>query len=532
MNYISNAKALASRLGLTGAALALLGASQAMSEPFKCPQVGGEFTFAQDVNVNSLDPMASSTISTRNVAMNIFEALLTRSDKNLPIPDLAESFGEAPDGLSYTFKLRQGVTFHNGKAMTSADVLASFQRYTRVGVERIMLENVDRFEAPDAATFVIHMKRKQPTFIEQISSFNAPIIIVPAENADAAAMQLKTVGTGPWELVDFVPGSHAKLKRFEAYAPNTAFENRSGFGGYKQACFDTVVFRIVTEPGARVAGLVTGEFQGVEDVPALSAADLKGNGDITLLSLENWWIQNINSNLSASPTDNLAFRKAVQAALDMDEIMDAATDGNYRLNIGFQYPNQPSYTEAGKETYNIKDPARAKEYLKEAGYNNEPVILLTNKDYSSDYNAALVVSEQLKAVGINTQLQVVDFPTSVKTWQQPEGWNFFFSGFGTPPSLGPLAVIRFMTGGVNASYRPKDGKDDPDLLAAWNDMNVLPTPEERQAAYERAQRIVLERAYNIPFGTMTKVQAVRSNVKGFEPFRIPRMSNVWFDQPK
>lgn len=529
MNFF---KTVSARLSLAGAVVALISGNQAISAPFQCPNTGGEFTFAQDANVNSLDPMASSTISTRNIALNIFESLMTRDNKNMPIPELAESVSEAPDGLSYTFKLRQGVKFQNGKTMTSADVLASFQRYTKVGVERIMLENVDRFEAPDPQTFVIHLKRKQPTFVEQISSFNAPIIIVPAENADAAAMQLNTVGTGPWELVEFVPGSHVKLKRYEAYAPNTAYNDRSGFGGYKQACFDTVVFRIVTEPGARVAGLITGEFQGVEDVPALSAPTLKDNADIALLSLENWWIQNINSNLSAAPTDNLAFRKAVQAALDMDEIMDAATDGNYRLNIGFQYPSQPSYTEAGKETYNIKDPEKAKEYLKEAGYNNEPVVLLTNKDYPSDYNAALVLSEQLKAVGINTELKVVDFPTSVKTWQQPDGWNFFFSGFGTPPSLGPLAVVRFMTGGVNASYRPKDGKDDPDLIAAWNDMNMLPTPEERQVAFERAQQIILQRAYNIPFGTMTKIQAVRSNVKGFEPFRIPRISNVWFGEPQ
>ena len=63
------------------------------------------------------------------------------------------------------------------------------------------------------------------------------------------------------------------------------------------------------------------------------------------------------------PTDNLMFRKAVQAALDMDEIMDAASDGNYRLNVGFQYPNQADYTDAGKETYNLHDPALAKKYL-------------------------------------------------------------------------------------------------------------------------------------------------------------------------
>ena len=107
------------------------------------------------------------------------------------------------------------------------------------------------------------------------------------------------------------------------------------------------------------------------------------------------------------------FRKAVQAALDMDEIMDAASDGNYRLNVGFQYPNQADYTDAGKETYNIKDPALAKKYLAQSGYKGEPVILLTDKDYPPMYNSALVMQQQLQAVGINAQLKVVDWPTSV-----------------------------------------------------------------------------------------------------------------------
>ena len=89
-----------------------------------------------------------------------------------------------------------------------------------------------------------------------------------------------------------------------------------------------------------MAGLKTGELQGVEDLPTKSLPDLKKDKNVTVIPLQNWWIQIAQPNMSAPPTDNLMFRKAVQAALDMDEIMDAASDGNYRLNVGFQYPNQ------------------------------------------------------------------------------------------------------------------------------------------------------------------------------------------------
>src|ERR1700690_1536857 len=126
----------------------------------------------------------------------------------------------------------------------------------------------------------MRLKKPQPTFILTLSSFSVPVIIIPAEEKDDLPLQLKTIGTGPWQLVDFTPGSAVKLRRYDGYTPNTNYEARTGFGGYKQACFDTVTFRIVTEPGARVAGIQTGELGGVEDVPATSVPALKRNSGI------------------------------------------------------------------------------------------------------------------------------------------------------------------------------------------------------------------------------------------------------------
>jgi peptide/nickel transport system substrate-binding protein len=510
---------------VTGLAAA---ATPVSAETFKCPHVGGNFTFGQEANINSLDQMTSGTISTRNIAMNMFEALMTRDENFSPINDLAASVTEAPDHLTYTFKLRQGVHFHNAKPMTSADVVASFDRYARVGLERSMLANVDRWDAPDKDTFVIHMKKPQPTFLIALSSFSVPIVIIPAEDKDDPPKQLKSIGTGPWQLVESVPGSYVKLKRFEGYTPNTQFEQKTGLGGYKQACFGTVTFRVVTEPQARVAGLRTGELQGVDDIPAKSLPDLKADKSITILPLKNWWIQIANPNTSAPPTNNLMFRKAVQAALDMDEIMDAASDGNYSLNVGFQYPNQADYSDAGKETYNIKNTELAKKYLAESGYKGEPVVLLTGKDYPPMYNSALVMQQEMQAIGINAQMKVVDWPTSVQLSKKSDsGWNFFYTGWGTQPALGALATMNLFIE-PTSSYHPPGDRDDPVVLKLWQEMNELPTPAARQDAFAKIQQYVLEQVYAVPFGSFTKVQGVRSNVEGFVPFRIPRMSNVWF----
>ena len=366
--------------------------------------------------------------------------------------------------------------FHNGKALTSADVAASFDRYAKVGLERSNLANVDHWDAPDPATFVVTMKQAQPTFIESMSSFSVPIVIFPAEFKDDPALRLHTIGTGPFMLDEFVPGGFVRLKRFDGYTPNPHFEQRTGFGGYKQACLDSVTMRIVTEPGARVAGLQTGELQAVEDVPATSVADLKPNTAIKLLPLPNWWIEIALPNVQKPPTDNLYFRQAVQAGLDMDEIMDAATDGNYKLNVGFQYPGRAGYTDAGKSTYNQHDPAKAKALLAQSGYKGEPVVILTNKDYTSMYNAAVVQAEQMKASASTRRSRWwTGRPPCQMYLRGDTGWNYFHTGWGTQPALGALSTMAFFAP-PNASYRPAPGKDDPDVVKLWNDMNNLPEP--------------------------------------------------------
>ena len=519
-----------SRSALMGALLAATAlASPALAAQFKCRKTGGTFTFAQSANVNGLDQMTSSAVSTRNIAMNIFETLITRSDTNAAIPELAASVTESADHLSYTFKLRDNITFHNGKKMSAADVLASYERYKRIGLQRNTFDNVASWETPDAGTFVMRLKEVQPTFLEQLSSFAVPIVIVPAEMKDDPPQQLRTVGTGPWSLVDYVPGSAVRLKRFDGFVANTAYEDRTGFGGYKQACFDAVTFRIVTEPGARVAGLQTGEIQGAEDVPTKALDTLKNDRNIALVPIQNWSILIAYANLQQAPTDNILVRQAIQAAMNMDEIMDAATDGNYRLNVGFQYPNQSTYSDLGKETYDQRNAAKAKQLLAQAGYKGEKIVLLTNKDYTYMYNASVVMAEQLKAIGLNIELKITDWPTAVAMRQKPDsGWNFFYTGWGTEPSLGPIPTMQVLVP-PNPVYVPRPGEDDKELAAAFRDMSMQPTPEARQAGFARMQKRALDQAYVIPFGSITQVQGFRANVKGFKPFRIPRVSNVWFE---
>jgi len=510
------------------AGAALMAADAASAQAFQCGRKGGNLVFAQEAKANSLDQHVSSTISTRNIAMNVFESLMTRDENMAPMPELAAEVTESADKLVYTFKLRQGIKFHNGKALTSADVVASFNRYMRVGNDRGMFSIVEKYEAPDANTFVMRLKQAQPTFLENLSSFSVPVVIHPAEFESAPALQLPAIGTGPWQVAEFVADSHAKLRRYEGYQADTRYTTTDGFGGYKVACLDTIDIRFITEPGARVAGLETGEFQIVEDVPAKSQPRLKDNRNISMLALKNFWVQIALTNTQLPPMNNLNFRKAVQAVLDMDDIMEAATDGAYSLNIGFQYPGQAYYTDVGKETYNQKDSAKAKQFLSQSGYKGEKVILLTNRDYPNMFMAATMMAEQMKSIGINAELLVIDWPASVNMYRtQDDGWHLFFTGWGTNSSLGGAAALRFFMPPLSEAYNPKTGEEDKEFIEAFQAIENSPTLEARKAAFARAQKRALENAMVYPFGSLTKVQAVRGTVEGFKPFRIPRMSNVW-----
>lgn len=510
----------------------VLSLTAARAEPFQCPHSGGTFVYALETAPGTLDQMASSTIATRDIAMNIYEALMTRDENNHPILDLARAMEESRDGLTYTFRLRTGVRFHDGKAMTSADVAASFDRYARVGVERSILANVDHWDAPDPDSFVIHMKHAQPTFIEALSSFSVPIVILPSGQRDIPAGQLtEPVGTGPFAYAGTGGDGVIRLRRFDAYQPNTAFQERTGLGGYKQACFDSVTFQVVSDPAQRAAGLESGTFQAVEDIAPDERDRLAHDKNVVLLSLPNWWIQIAVPNVSNPPTDKLPIRQAIQAALDVGEIMDVAAGGDFHANPGFQYPGQAAYSDAGKETYDQHNPELAKKYLADADYQGEPVTLLTSENYPAMYNAALVMQQQLQAVGINARMKVVDWPASVQmAMHTAEGWNIQFTAWGTQPALGPLSVMRFFVQ-PNAVYKPPGGQDDPDLLTTWTSMNQAATAEARQSAFAQMQQIVLDRVYALPFGSVTKVQGLRADVGGFAPFRVPRLYNVWFGHP-
>jgi peptide/nickel transport system substrate-binding protein len=505
-------------------AIVAFSACMLAAPPAQAQKRSASLVFAQEAPPPTLDPHFSSNIAMRNVAMHIFEQLVTRGEDNRVIPELAENWTISPDGLTYTFKIRKGVKFHNGKELTAADVKASFERYKRLALAKVTLAPVTNMTAPDPYTFVLTVAKPQPIFLEELSSFVVPIAIVPAEQAGKEAGKLEMIGTGPMQFVEWVPDSHIRLKRFEGYKPDTRYKGSDGFGGNKQVWFDTVDFKLVKEPGARVAGLESGQLQIIEDLPAESAKRLAGNKNINIFSLKDFWLHGAWVNHHRAPTNDLRIRRAMQLALDMDEIMEISTDGAYAVQPGLQYPGNPYYVTDGKEYYNVHDAKKAAALLKEAGYKGEELVIITNSSYQSMYKAAQIVSEQLKAVGFKVRVDVFDWATAMNRRADKEAWNLWFTGQGSGPSVGPFSAMKDVV-----SPQKNQVVADPEIDRLYGELISGPTFDARKATFGKFQARVYEQVLFLKFGDLHRKQAARSNVKGFVPYRIPRMWNVWVE---
>ena len=142
---------------------------------------GGDVIIAQQAQPPTLDAMTTTAQASRNISLHMFESLYTRDEGANPKPDLAEGVDISADGLTYTFKLRSGVKFHNGKVMTSADAKASMERYARIGGSADVLKPVAAYETPNASTLVLKLSAVFPGLIEAISSPRAPFVVIPEE---------------------------------------------------------------------------------------------------------------------------------------------------------------------------------------------------------------------------------------------------------------------------------------------------------------------------------------------------------------
>jgi peptide/nickel transport system substrate-binding protein len=499
------------------------GLSLVLATPFAAiAQDGSTIVVGLNSSILNADPHFQNAQRDANFWPHVFESLVTIGENLGTAMQLADSYDLSDDGLTYTFHLREDVKFHNGETLTSEDVKASWERYQRISPNATALGAVASMDAPDDLTFIVTLGEAQPLFIELMASPQFPIVIYPADDGDTERGENSGIGTGPYKIVEMIPDDRTVLERFDDYAMDSdAAEGFDGYAGQRVANVDRIILRSIPEASTRVAGLQTGELTISDNLPVPASVRLTGEEGFVAQDVMPFSKAALIFHTGNGPSDNVLFRRAVQAAINPEEIMEVALEGFYALDPSFMFDFSPYYPgDSVDRYYNIDDPERAKSLLEEAGYDGEPVVIQTNTNYNFMQNMALVVAEQLKEIGINVEMDIVDWPTNVSgIVDGVGGWNITFTGYGSQPTIGPAGWLPIMT---SHSHVESDPTFDELSQALLNE----PDAERRKQLWLEIETHVDENAYILIVGDRGLKVVASADLEGYASFYSMRFWNT------
>lgn len=475
---------------------------------------GGTLKIAIGAQPPTMDTHLTTTSIALDITRNIYETLVTQNGNQQPVPMLAESIEKSDDGLSYTFKLRTGVKFHNGKEMTSEDVVASMNRWLEQSARAKLLLSGSTFEAVDESTVVLKMQNVASDVLDIMAGRGQFPAIYPKEVIEGAGPEGITeyIGTGPFKFGEWKQDQYIRLEKFDDYS---ALDGEpDGTAGKKEALVDEVYFYVVNDPSTRMAGIQTGEYDVAIDIPFDSYEQLKEDPSMeTYVSFDAGTV-NVSYNKKEGIFTNPAIRKAVNQGVNSEEVMLASFGSKdlYRLSPSYMNVDQVDWAnDKGKEAYNIADPEKAKQMLKEAGYNGEEVVLYSTRDYDHHYNAAVVLKGQLEKMGMKVKLELYDWPTLTEKREDPKNWDLLIVGTGYVTTPSQLLV-------VNPDY--VGWTNDEKLFDMLGQIRTAPSKEEAKALWENLQEYIWKDyvPYSL-FGHYPSIMVTTNKLEGFKPFQ-------------
>jgi peptide/nickel transport system substrate-binding protein len=427
--------------------------------------------------------------------------------------------------------LRKGVKFHNGEELKAADAIASVQRWGRIsGVGKRIIAVTTSLEASDDYTLVWKLKQRYGTMLIGLAHNTQACTIHPKSILDKAGDDPITdstmyIGTGPYKLSEWKKDAYMRFERFADY--QSSGDAPLGYGGKKYAYADKIEFYPVPDESARVAGLQSGDYDITLDVGNDQYEVLKDAAGVVaeILPPTNWDVYFLN--WKSPMTGNLAFRQAVQAAMDMKPMLQSGrgADQFLRLDPGLMLKESPWWTDAGKEFYDMKNPDLAKAKLKEANYDGTPLRWLATQEYSYMYGEAIVAKQQLEAVGIKIDFQVTDWATVLKNRADPNAWEIFGTGHGFVPDPSQISYVGQMNQYPGWWSSESSLKLAADLLAE-SDFNT------RKGLFEKIQLAAYTEIPAIKIGDSSNCSFRSDKLGGWDSQfeRGVKFWNLWLNQ--
>lgn len=470
---------------------------------------------------DTFDPMISTKDVVSIVTQHFVETLYTFDDSWSVVPLLAADMPAiSEDGLTYVIALREGVSFHDGSGMDSADVAASLSRWLEVASRgKSVAEKVSSIEATGPYEITLTLNEAYAPLISLLAFSNSAAVVYPEEILpETSNGELEQViGTGPYMLKAHEVDQYTQLVRFDGYTQPTGASAR-------QQRPDEIRFIPVPDTNTRVEGLLSGQFAYADSL-STEAFDRIEASDIAqpvLLEPFGWPMFAINHKKGLM-TD-LKIRQAVQAALPFDDMLFAAF-GNDKFfqTDGALYPEGWAWhTEAGTEAYNQNDQQKAAALLKEAGYDGTALRILTSRQYEFHYQMAEVARMALEMAGFTVEMDVVDWATLAQNRDNPDLWDIYITH---SPFLPEPALISSLF----ASAR--EGWDNPEKNAILERFTSESDPEARRAIFAQLQQITLEDVGLIKVGNFNALQGKATGLEGVHPSPWPAFWNAHLARP-
>jgi peptide/nickel transport system substrate-binding protein len=455
---------------------------------------------AVDASPAGLDPHIITAFSSFQIVNGTIYEGLTAIDKELRVvPALANAWTISPDGKSYVFKLVTGATFHDGKPLEAADVVASLNRVLSKDIASPLasrLAAMDKATAADAGTVEITLKEPSAPFLTALAS----IAIVPrAFEANKDGLQRQPVGTGPFKFKDWQPNGYIEL------------EKHAGYWKKSEPKLDGVKFNIIPESATRQVGISSGQYAMLPNIDAATALQLKGRAGVKTTEALELAYTLVGMNVSKPPFDNPKVREALNYALNRQEIVQAAL-------FGAGVPGGPLSPALKDWAVDVKDfacftpsPAKAQELLKASGVAMPIAVTLLVLPRQDIRDIAQVVQAQLNKAGFKAELKIPELGQFVQDWRNSNFDAFVSTNAG---SVDPDDYFyrTFRTGGSTNVFK----YTSPEVDGLLDSARVELDQGKRKASYSKVQSLL---ACDGPAAFMTYGQlftAMRSNVTGFD----------------
>ncbi len=455
----------------------------------------GTLVAAISAQPDQFDPHRTQAYASFQVLENVYDTLVVPDAEGEFQPSLATEWTTSEDGLTWTFTLREGVTFHDGSPFDSADVVYSYRR-----IIDEQLANAYRFasvadiQAPDAQTVVITLSTPTPALLDNIGGFKG-MSIIPEGVAETTDLATAAVGTGPFTLEETGAGG-VTLARYDGYWGDPA-------------TVDGVEFRFVSEPAAALTALRSGDIHWTDNVPPQEIEGLEDDEDVELgvtPSVDYWYLA---MNQTRPPFDNRDFRRGVAYGIDRDEVTEAAWFGAATTNQTAIPEQSVWYHEYAPFEH---DPDQAGELIEaNAAASPQPMGLMVTDEYPETIQAAQVIQAQLAEVGVEIGIEQEAFATWLDRQAAGDYDAFLLGWLGNLDPFGFYHAQHVCEGTSNFQ-----GYCNPEVDELLNQAAAETDQDARKALYDQAAELIVDDVSYLYLYNPDVVQAWAPDLEGYE----------------